>query len=60
MTFKNSVGKNQKRYQKTQNFTLISNPLKMILKNLPKKVINKNVKEICPFPTFTHVCLKEI
>jgi hypothetical protein len=26
-----------KRYQKTQNFTLISNPLKKLLKNAPKK-----------------------
>jgi histone H3/H4 len=33
--------KNQKRYQKTQNFTLISNPLKKLLKNAPKKVISK-------------------
>ncbi len=28
---------NQKRCQKTQNFTLISNPLKKLLKNAPKK-----------------------
>jgi hypothetical protein len=28
-------------YQKTQNFTLISNPLKKLLKNAPKKVISK-------------------
>jgi hypothetical protein len=31
---------NQKRYQKTQNFMLISNPLKK-LKKLPQKVISK-------------------
>ncbi len=42
-------------YQKTQNFTLISNPLKKIWKNAPKKVISKNVTEICTFLTFTHV-----
>ncbi len=29
-------GKNQKRYQKTKNFTLISNPLKKLFKNAPK------------------------
>jgi hypothetical protein len=27
---KNFLAKNQKRFQKTQNFTLISNPLKML------------------------------
>ncbi len=32
---------NQKRYQKTQNLTLISNPLEKFVKNLPKKVIRK-------------------
>ncbi len=31
----------QKRCQKTQNFTLISNSLKKLLKNAPKKVISK-------------------
>ncbi len=31
----------QKRCQKTQNFTLITNPLKMLFKNAPKKVISK-------------------
>ncbi len=34
--------KNQKRYQKTQNLTLISNPLKKLLKNAPKKSYKKN------------------
>ncbi len=29
------------RYQKTQNCALISNPLKKLLKNAPKKVISK-------------------
>ncbi len=33
--------KNKKRCQKTQNFTLISNPLKKLLKNAPKKVTGK-------------------
>ena len=33
--------KNQKRCQKTQNFTLISKPFKKLLKNTPKKVISK-------------------
>ncbi len=32
---------NQKKCKKTQNFTLISNPLKKLLKNAPKKVISK-------------------
>ncbi len=32
--------------QKTQNFTLISNPLKKFRKNAPKKIISKNVTEI--------------
>ena len=31
----------RKRCQNTQNFTLISNPLKKLLKNAPKKVISK-------------------
>jgi hypothetical protein len=30
MTPKNFLGKNKIRYQKTQNFTLISNPLKKL------------------------------
>jgi hypothetical protein len=47
--------KNRKRYQKTQNFTLISNPLKNFQKNVPKKVIRRNVAKICTFSTFTHV-----
>jgi hypothetical protein len=34
---------------------LISNPLKKFLKYVPKKVISKNVTEICTFSTFTHV-----
>jgi hypothetical protein len=34
---------------------LISNLLKKFLKNAPKKVISKNVTEICTFFTFTHV-----
>ncbi len=41
--------------KKTQNFTLISNPLKKVWKNALKKVISKNVTEICTFFTFTHV-----
>jgi hypothetical protein len=47
---------NQKRYQKTQNFTLILNPLKRFTK-MYKKVISKNVMEICTFSTFTHAFL---
>ncbi len=47
--------KNRKRCQKTQNFTLTSNPLKKFWKNVPKKVISKNVTEKCTFFTFTHV-----
>jgi hypothetical protein len=39
-----------------QNFTLISNPLKKFLKNVPKKGISKNVTEICTISTFTHLC----
>jgi len=38
-----------------QNFTLILNPLKKFRKNVPKKVISKNVTEKCTFFTFTHV-----
>ena len=38
---KNFFWKNRKRCQKTQNFTLISNPLKKLLKNAHKKVISK-------------------
>jgi hypothetical protein len=30
-----------KKVSKTQNFTLISNPLKKLLENAPKKVISK-------------------
>jgi hypothetical protein len=41
--------------KKTQNFTLISNPLKKFLKNAQKKFMSKNVTEICNFLTFTHV-----
>jgi hypothetical protein len=41
--------------KKTQKFTLISNPVKKFLKNVPKKVLSKNVTEICTFSTFTHV-----
>jgi hypothetical protein len=47
--------KKPKRCQKTQNFTLISNPLKKFLKNAQKKVISKNMTEKCTFFTFTHV-----
>ncbi len=54
-TLKNKFLKKSKRYQKTQNFTLISNPLEKCEKIYPKKVISKNVTEICTFPTFTHV-----
>ncbi len=36
------IYKNQKRCQKTQNFTLISNPLKKLLKNAPKKSYKQN------------------
>jgi len=32
----------QKRYQKTQNFMLISNPLEKILKNSPNKSYKQN------------------
>ncbi len=42
-------------YQKTHIFTLISNPLKKFWKNAPKKVISKNVTEICTFFTFPYV-----
>ncbi len=45
----------KKRYKKTQNFMLISNPLKKFRKNVPKKVNRKNVTEICTFSTFIHV-----
>ncbi len=41
MPKKKKIGKNQKRCLKTQNFTLISNPLEKLLKNAPKKVISK-------------------
>ncbi len=41
MTPKHFFRKNQKRYPKTQNFTLILNPLKKLLNNAPKKVISK-------------------
>jgi hypothetical protein len=37
-----------------QNFMLFSNPLKKFLKNVPKKVVSKNVTKICTFSTFTH------
>ncbi len=37
MTNKKNLWKNQKRCQKTQNFTLISNPLKKFEKNAQKK-----------------------
>jgi hypothetical protein len=33
-------------YPKTHNFMLISNTLKQFIKNVPKKVISKNVAEI--------------
>ncbi len=46
---------NRKRCQKTQNFTLISNPLKKCWKNVQKKLLVKNVMEKCTFFTFTHV-----
>ena len=39
---KNFFWKNRKRCQKTQNFTLISNPLKNLLKNVPKKSYKQN------------------
>ncbi len=46
------LGKNQKRYQKTQNFTLISNPLKKFLKNTQKKGLhNQVVKIVAPYCT---------
>ncbi len=35
---KKLLEKNQKRYQKTQNFTLILKALKKLLKNAPKKL----------------------
>ncbi len=42
MTYKNFIFKNQKRYQKTQNFMLISNSLKKFLKKgTEKKVLSK-------------------
>ncbi len=53
---KNFYYKIQYGYQKTQNFTLISNPLKKFWKNAPTKSISKNVTEICPFSLFTYVC----
>ncbi len=43
------LSKIQYGYQKIQNFTLISNPLKKFWKNAHKKVISKNVTEICTF-----------
>ena len=46
---------NQKRFQKMQNFMLISNPLKKFWKMHTQKVISKNVTEICTFFTFTYV-----
>jgi hypothetical protein len=39
---KKFVEKNLKRCQKTQNFTLISNPLKKLLKNAPNKSYKQN------------------
>ncbi len=42
-------------YQKPQSFTLISNLWKSFKKMHPKKVINKNVIEICTFFTFAQV-----
>jgi hypothetical protein len=39
---KNCLEKNQKRYQKTQNFMLISNPLKKFFKNAQKKSYKQN------------------
>ncbi len=36
------VGKNHEWYQKTQNFTLILNPLKKCLKNVPKNSYKQN------------------
>jgi hypothetical protein len=41
--------------KKTQNFTLISNPLKSFEKITKKKVICKNVMGLCPYFTVTHV-----
>ncbi len=41
-------------YQKMQNFTLISNPLKKFFKNA-----KKNVTEICTFSPFTHVRVRQ-
>ncbi len=39
-----------------QNFTLISKFVEKFFKNLPKKVIGKNMMtEICTFSTFTHI-----
>ncbi len=53
---KNFLGKKSKKISKTQNFTLI---LKIRWKSFEKmnqkKVIIKNVTEICTFFTFTHV-----
>jgi hypothetical protein len=45
MTLKQIFFKKSKRYQKTQNFTLISNPLKKFKKKFTKKVISKNVTQ---------------
>ena len=50
--------KNRKRCQKTQNFTLISNPLKKLWKNAQKKVISKsltNMSESEKSAFFRHV-----
>jgi hypothetical protein len=50
-----SLEKIQYWYEKTQNFTLMSNALKKFFKQEAKKVISKNVIETCTSSTFTHV-----
>jgi hypothetical protein len=40
---KNLLQKNQKRYKKTQNFMLISNPLEKFLKKCTQKVLSKTI-----------------
>jgi hypothetical protein len=54
---KNLVEKksNNTVYKKTQNFMLVSKPLKKLQKSDTQKVIDKNVMEKCTFPTFSHV-----
>ncbi len=54
MRAKKIFSKNSIWVKKTQNLTLISNPLKSFLNH--NKVMSKNVIEICTIFTFTHVC----